>query len=405
MLVTARVLGKEVSPRAAVLFLLCFIASESVVHYSIEIRMYSWALCFITLAALCGWYIVKTGNTLWWALFILCAEAAAYTHYYAAAIAVIGYALLLCYILKYDRKNVMKALVSALAGAAAYLPWLPTAVNSFTRASGDFWIPPLTISDVVSYGSTVFQSGNRIAALCFFGLFFLVFCLFVAKKNKTRRDGFAFGGLCCILALALAGILIAVFIRPLFVARYLFPGYGLVWLFFAIEGAAIKRKEVFALMCAGLLALGIVTLSSSIYTERKEHQDFMGFYTYMSEQIQPGDMFIFPPQEVHMVGVSAALFSGHPYAYETGKAGVSFEEMCWSLFGNTRIDYEALSDAERFQREGAWLIVSEQDGDGRPSDFVLPPGAQARWRGLFGWGSYAFNLYRIGAPAAFAGTM
>jgi hypothetical protein len=28
------------------------------------------------------------------------AEAAAYTHYYAAAIAVIGYALLLCYILK-----------------------------------------------------------------------------------------------------------------------------------------------------------------------------------------------------------------------------------------------------------------------------------------------------------------
>jgi uncharacterized membrane protein len=41
MLVTARFLGKEVSPRAAVLFLLCVIASESVVHYRIEIRVYS----------------------------------------------------------------------------------------------------------------------------------------------------------------------------------------------------------------------------------------------------------------------------------------------------------------------------------------------------------------------------
>jgi hypothetical protein len=356
------------------------------------------------MAALCGWYIVKTGNTLCWALFILCAEAAAYTHYYAAAIAAIGYALLLCYTLKYDRKNVMKAVVSALAGAAAYLPWLPTAVNSFTRASGDFWIPPLTISDVAVYGYRVFQAGNRIADLCFFGLFFLVFCLFVAKKNKTRRDGFAFGGLCCILALALAGILIAVLIRPLLVARHLFPGHGLVWLFFAIEGAAIKRKSIFALVCAGLLSIGIITLSSSLYEERKEHQDFMGFYAYMSEQIQPGDMFIFPPKEGHMVGVSAALFPGHPYAYETGKAGVSFGEICWALFGNTRIDYEALSDTERFQGEGAWLIVSEQDGNGRPSDFVLPPEAQAQWRGLFGWGWYKFNLYRIGVPAAFAGT-
>jgi hypothetical protein len=111
---------------------------------------------------------------------------------------------------------------------------------------------------------TVFQAGNRITALCFFGLFFLVFCLFVAKKNKTRRDSLAFGGLCCILAFALAGILIAVLIRPLLVARYLFPGYGLVWFFFAIERAAIKRKSIFALVCVGLLSLGIITLSSSL---------------------------------------------------------------------------------------------------------------------------------------------
>jgi hypothetical protein len=51
-----------------------------------------------------------------------------------------------------------------------------------------------------------------------------------------------------------------------------------------------------------------------------------------------------------------------------------------------------------------YFIVSEQDDNGQPGDFVLPPEAQARWRGLFGWDFYAFNLYRIGVPAAFAGT-
>jgi hypothetical protein len=42
-----------------------------------------------------------------------------------------------------------------------------------------------------------------------------------------------------------------------------------------------------------------------------------------------------------------------------------------------------------------YIIVSEKDSDGNPSDFVLPPEAQAQWRGLFGWGWYRFNLYRI----------
>jgi hypothetical protein len=42
-----------------------------------------------------------------------------------------------------------------------------------------------------------------------------------------------------------------------------------------------------------------------------------------------------------------------------------------------------------------YIIVSEEDNDGNPSDFILPLEAQAQWCGLFGWGFYRFNLYRI----------
>ncbi|MHB9293386.1 hypothetical protein Holit_02507 [Hollandina sp. SP2] len=391
MLVTTWFLRKEFSDKAAVLFLLCFIASETMVHYSIEIRMYSWALCFITLAALCGWFIIKRGTAIWWGLFILCAEAAAYTHYYAAAIAAIGYAGLLFYILKYDRKNTMKALVSALAGVLVYLPWLPTAINSFTRASENFWIPPLQIRDIIGYGYMVFAAGNRIVALVFLGLFFLVFCRFMIEKNKTKQDGFAFGGLSCIILLAVIGILIALFIRPLLQARYLFPGCGLVWLFFAIEGASIKRKRVFVFLWVCLLAVGIITWSSSIYKERKEHQDFMRFYTYMSEQIQPDDIFIFPQESTHLPNISAYLFPGHRMVWNislNNGLGNEFQ----SMFNRTLVDLDALSD--RVSDERAWLILSERDEDS-PNDFVPPSETQAQWRGLFGWGFYQFNLYRL----------
>jgi uncharacterized membrane protein len=67
MIFAAWFLIKECSGKAAVLFLLCCIASETIVHYSIEIRMYSWAFLFVTMAALCAWFIIKTGKTILWA--------------------------------------------------------------------------------------------------------------------------------------------------------------------------------------------------------------------------------------------------------------------------------------------------------------------------------------------------
>jgi hypothetical protein len=401
MVVTTWFLRKEFSNKAAVLFLLCFIASETIVHYSIEIRMYSWALLFIIMTALAAWFIINTGKTIWWAVFVLSAEAAAYTHYYAAALAVIGYLFLLAYILKFDRKKLLKALLSALAAILLYVPWLPSAINSFTRASNDFWISPVTIKDIIEYGYTVFLAGNRIVSLCFFGVFCVVFCKFLVRKNKTKEDGFAFGGLCCIIILAVTGILIAMLIRPLLQSRYFFPGYGLVWLFFAIEGASIKHKEVFVLVCGILLSFGIVTMSSSVYKERKEHRDFTQFYTYMLEEIGPDDLFIFPSQEGHTVGITAYLFPGHWYAYKSSGALIpSFGELTWTLLGSTRIDYDALSNTERFSGKAVWLIVSEQDSDGKPSTFVLPPDVQAQYCGFFGWSWYSFRVYRIGSPAA-----
>jgi uncharacterized membrane protein len=103
ILIVSRFLKKEVLGAASIVFLLCCTASFSIVHYSIEIRMYSLALFFVTMAALSAWYIITSGKARWWALFLLYALGTGYTHYYVAAVCVIGFLLIFAYVYKYDR--------------------------------------------------------------------------------------------------------------------------------------------------------------------------------------------------------------------------------------------------------------------------------------------------------------
>ncbi|MDR3090050.1 MAG: glycosyltransferase family 39 protein [Desulfobulbaceae bacterium] len=393
-------LNKEFSHKTAVLFLLCFIASESVVHYSIEIRMYSWALFFVTMTAVSAWYIITTGKTKWYAAFLLCAEGAAYTHIYAGLTVGIGYLLLLCYVLKWDRENMLKTFILAPLAVLFYLPWLFIIINSFTRASNDFWIQPLNLKTIAGYVVFIFNAGNPIMTLVFFLLFVAVFYLFLIQ-TKTQKELFAFAGLSCISILALTGIIVSFLIRPLLADRYLFPACALVWLFFAIVCGSIKNKRIIVFVCSVLLVLGFTTFSSSIYREQKENTEFLQFYSYLKQEITPQDLFIFPPKEsCHLPGMTAYLFPGHGHVYKGRNFGLA--PAFWEMFDRTLIKYKDLADTGEFQGRGAWVIVSEKDYQGKPMDFVIPPESGAEFRGDFGWGFYRFKLYYTESPGAFS---
>ena len=84
-------LKKEFSDKAALVFILSCIASESITRYAIEIRMYSWALFFVTMTAVSAWYFIKNGKSRWWTALLLCALGAAYTHNFAMIAAFILY--------------------------------------------------------------------------------------------------------------------------------------------------------------------------------------------------------------------------------------------------------------------------------------------------------------------------
>jgi hypothetical protein len=400
MLIVRRFLKKEVPGTSAILFLLCCAASFSIVHYSIEIRMYSLALFFVTMAALNVWHIITIGKARYWALFLLCALGAAYTHYYAAAACVIGFLLLFAYVCKYKRPYIRAALCTALGAIIGYLPWLFTALRSFTKASGDFWIEPLTFGAVARYAVFVFNAGNSpFIALIFFALFIAVFILSLTRKNKTKIDFFAFCALSCIIILAIIGILIALFIRPLIVDRYLFPACGLVWLFFAVECSYIRNKRVFAFICTLLITFSFLTFSTTLSTERQEGKDFSRFYEYMAENLAADDMFLFPEnQSGHLVGITAYLFPGHVHICEV-YGGTFGDTLFWHMFDSTHVSYNAFNtDDDRDDGRPAWILVMNTDEDGNPTRFT--PSRERELHGEFGWNSYAFKLYYTTSPGS-----
>jgi hypothetical protein len=397
MLIVSHFLKKEVPGTAAKIFLLCCAASFSIVHYSIEIRMYSLALFFVTMTALSAWYIITSGKVRWWALFLLCALGAAYTHYYAAAVCVIGFLLLFGYICKYNRPQIRAALCAALGAVAGYLPWLFVALRSFTKASGDFWIEPLTFETIARYAVFVFNTGNNLfTALGFFALFIVVFIFALTRKNKTKTDFFVFCALSCIIILAAIGILIALFIRPLIVDRYLFPACGLVWLFFAVECSYIRNRRIFAFICVLLITFSFLNFSVILSTERQEHKDFSQFYDYMSENIAADDMFIFPAnQSGHLSGISAYLFPSHVHICELD-GGTFGDTLYWQMFNSVHVSYDAFN-TDAYHGRSAWLIVMDTDEDGNPVDFT--PNSDTELRGEFGWSWYKFKLYYTKSPA------
>jgi uncharacterized membrane protein len=199
---------KKVSGTAAILFLLCCAASSSIVHYIIEIRMYSLALFFVTMTGLSAWRIIKSGKARSWVTFLLCALGAAYTHYYVAAVCVIGFLFLFAYVCRYERRQIRAALCTAFDAVLDYLPWLFVALRSFSKASGDFWIEPLSFRTIAGYAVFVFNTGNNpLMAFGFFALFVAVFIFALVRKNKTKIEFFVFCALSCLIILTAVGIL------------------------------------------------------------------------------------------------------------------------------------------------------------------------------------------------------
>lgn len=264
------------------LFGFLLVSMPQMAAYTVEIRMYGYALFFVTAAMLHGYELAEDNgetaqektqkkNRRNWIALTLYALAACYTHYFAcvAACMVYLYLLVMLLIRKKWKTGSRAFWLSGAVCTAGYLPWLLTVViNQVGKVKESYWIEPVSLRTLGGCVKFIFQPSfsnetlSALLAVIFFGLFIGLFGLLLRKEMKSggkEKKRFLFvTGCCFVLAgIVLFGILASLVLRPVFVYRYMLPAMGVFWLGFAILVTSLQAKRLMLLVILFLTVIGI----------------------------------------------------------------------------------------------------------------------------------------------------
>ena len=276
-------------------FLFCVVSMPQLSGYTVEVRMYSWALLFVTAAFLHGYGAVqgpedeeerhhgrlpaaaygavdvpkgeKAGGSdrtkgmlqkisaqsqkLHGAAMACYALAAAYTQYFAAVAAVMVFLYVLFELLRRDRSRIREWILWVAAAAAGYTPWLVALYRQVTAVNANYWILPLswrTFGGCVKFlmkPAFTNDTLNVVLAVVMTGIYAAVMVcqvVFLIKScHNGRENGAASSRIVFMLAgpgvlagVVLFGFAASMLLRPVFVYRYMIPAMGCFWLSFAM---------------------------------------------------------------------------------------------------------------------------------------------------------------------------
>lgn len=276
-------------------FLFCVASMPQLSGYTVEVRMYSWALLFVTAAFLHGYGAVqgpedeeerhhgrlsaaaygavdvpkgeKAGGSdrtkrmrqkisaqsqkLHGAAMACYALAAAYTQYFAAVAAVMVFLYVLFELLRRDRSRIREWILWVAAAAVGYTPWLVALYRQVTAVNANYWILPLswrTFGGCVKFlmkPAFTNDTLNVVLAVVMTGIYAAVMVrqvVFLIKScHNGRENGAASSRIVFMLAgpgvlagVVLFGFAASMLLRPVFVYRYMIPAMGCFWLSFAV---------------------------------------------------------------------------------------------------------------------------------------------------------------------------
>ncbi len=276
--------------KTAFLFMLFLNAIPCVMEYGVQIRMYSWAIFFITIAGLFAYGAYVTHQTKYWILLSIAAVSACYTHNFAMISAVWIYLLLGAAVL-FSRTGIGKCFLSGAFTALCFIPWLLVLLKQTGSRINNYWIEPVTKETILGYFGDLFDSRLPFTAIMFAFLLLAAFIMVFVKPYPATTRCFALALLLVPLLTALLGIAVSVLITPFFIARYLIPCMGLTALFLAI-GFGTQKGLSYPLLCAFLLSMTASSYKTNFIDEyRSTHTEEL--LTYMEENLSENDIILY----------------------------------------------------------------------------------------------------------------
>ena len=291
--------------------------------YAQEIRMYSWSCLIVTLMAIYGYRFYQAisardeiairKNLCLFGVFSICC---CYIHYYALVTTCLVNLILLIYLIKNketNKKTLRNFLILAGIQIVLYIPWLVYFVGQLMHVGGGFWIQVGPINTTVEVLSFQFRRQldtnfsfdintiiSLIAALAMY-IYLAIRIYKLKKQGEDLKPALLSGG---IYIGVIAIILVISIVMPLLYSRYLLVMTGLYIFTIAFILAKEKNKIITAIICAVVLALGIVSNIQNIQINYDPSNREV--YEYICEEIKSDDIIIY--SNIGNGGVVAAYF-------------------------------------------------------------------------------------------------
>jgi mannosyltransferase len=264
------------------------------IHYSQEIRMYSFLAMWLLLATYAFQRGSKTGSWRWWLVFSSSAALAQYTHNLAAFYL---FSLALLPIIKREWKTLRHVILAGIGALILYAPWLVQLPAQFSKIQSAYWVERPDASKLftllIVYMTNTPLPANLVAATL--ALVLMVVIVGSIQTFRFARQPGAKNGLWLFYLSFAPAIFLFLFSqwKPVYIERALLPSGAIfcIWLAWTTRNTNLPGTAQYAL-------LGVLGISSlvGIY-QHLAYQDFpygpfRDLDRSLQERVQPRDVIV-----------------------------------------------------------------------------------------------------------------
>ncbi|MDR2830667.1 MAG: glycosyltransferase family 39 protein [Methanobrevibacter sp.] len=273
------------------IFIFSLVTMSKILYYSLQVRMYSWAMFFVFLSFYYFYKIIKKSTKKNWIIFTIFSLLSAYTHYYGAIAICFLFLFLLVHVVFKNRKFFKNWVLSSIVTLLIYCPWIYFFSMSKYLTSSEWGVPSFeNVLDVVGFIFSPITDvfNHRNLDIYGIGLFIVIMVLFlflsyqdVKKRMKGNcpnfldspiNDMIVIYGFGCFIGVLFFGLIFSFLVKPMFDARYLFVVLVCFWLSFSILlSKSYKYKMIFVPIFIIVLFSGVV--NSVYFVDCKNYEE------------------------------------------------------------------------------------------------------------------------------------
>ena len=305
-------------------YIIFLVMMPNMAAFYVEIRMYSLALMFMTLAygAMIDILRSEKVRSIQFFLFFIFALAAAYTQYFACVGIIAVYIILIIGLYMQKKDRIFLKITAGLIATSIilYLPWLPSFYRQIKDVSGSFWIQPMTLRSLPGCVKYLLLPDvlNPVAAYSLVGIMIII-CIIGYVTYFMKDHGILYviegcGGIAVLSAVIIVGFVFSCLGSPIFTYRYMIPMCGILYLNIAI--VLLKdRKDVYVFaILFFLLIYGYASFEGFSAEETKKVNAWKDAEEKLS-RIEDGSVII--TNFDHVTAISAFYFEDDDiYIYE-----------------------------------------------------------------------------------------